>query len=403
MPLWKQLGLSLLLLFAGLCLWVYVSPQAGQTLVQMGVPQNLVAMVSSSGAAGEGPQAQGQSRGKGQTAGQGQRQGGRNQPILIVTQPVTVGVLNDRLSAIGDGEAIQAVTVMPQASGTITEILVSSGERVTKGQVIATLDDDEQIILRDLAKVGLRSASEKSESYRNLQSFSRLEVLDAQIALEQAQLALTTAELNLKRRDIVAPIDGIIGIVGVSIGDNVTTSSNVVTLDNRSELLVDFWAPERFATAVKAGMAIEAISVSRPGDVFAGKVDAVDNRVDPASRTIRIRARIDNTNDLLRAGMSFNVTMKFAGDHYPAVNPLAVQWDGQGSFVWQVKDDKSVKTRVRIIQRNSDQVLVDSALKEGDVVAVEGLQRVREGGGVQIAGQVAGSDKNATTPEVASQ
>nr|WP_299502984.1 efflux RND transporter periplasmic adaptor subunit [uncultured Rhizobium sp.] len=403
MPLWKQLGLSLLLLFAGLCLWVYVSPQAGQTLVQMGVPQNLVAMVSSSGAAGEGTQAQGQSRGKGQTAGQGQRQGGRNQPILIVTQPVTVGILNDRLSAIGDGEAIQAVTVMPQASGTITEILVSSGERVKKGQVVAKLDDDEQVILRDLAKVGLRSASEKSESYRNLQSFSRLEVLDAQIALEQARLELTTAELNLKRRDIVAPIDGIIGIIGVSIGDNVTTSSNVVTLDNRSELLVDFWAPERFATAVKAGMAIKAISVSRPGDVFAGKVDAVDNRVDPASRTIRIRARIDNSNDLLRAGMSFNVTMQFPGDHYPAVNPLAVQWDGLGSFVWQIKDDKSVKTRVRIIQRNSDQVLVDSGLKEGDVVAIEGLQRVREGGGVQVAGQVAGSDKSAATPEVASQ
>lgn len=399
MPLWKQLGLSLLLLFAGLCLWVYVSPQAGHTLVQMGVPQGVVSLVAKSSAGGEGQQAEGQTQGPARGNGQGQRQGGRNQSILIATQPVTVGVLNDRLSAIGDGEAIQAVTVMPQASGTITEILVSSGERVKKGQVVAKLDDDEQVILRDLAKVGLRSASEKSESYRNLQSFSRLEVLDAQIALEQAQLELTTAELNLKRRDIVAPIDGIIGIIGVSIGDNVTTSSNVVTLDNRSELLVDFWAPERFATAVKAGMAIEAISVSRPGEVFAGKVDAVDNRVDPASRTIRIRARIDNSNDLLRAGMSFNVTMQFAGDRYPAVNPLAVQWDGQGSFVWQIKDDKSIKTRVRIIQRNSDQVLVDSALKEGDVVAVEGLQRVREGGAVQVAG----SDKGAAIPEVASQ
>lgn len=399
MPLWKQLGLSLVLLFAGLCLWVYIFPQAGQTLVQMGVPAGVVDLVSNSTASGEGQQAQGQSQGRGQGAGQGQREGGRNQSILIVTQPVSIGVLNDRLSAIGDGEAIQAVTVMPQASGTINEILVSSGERVKKGQVIAKLDDDEQVILRDQAKVVLRSASEKSESYRNLQSFSRLEVLDAQIALEQAQLALTTAELNLKRRDIVAPIDGIIGIVGVSIGDNVTTASNVVTLDNRTELLVDFWAPERFATAVKAGMAIEANSVSRPGEVFAGKVDAVDNRVDPASRTIRIRARIDNADDLLRAGMSFNVTMQFPGDQYPAVNPLAVQWDGQGSFVWQIKDDKSIKTRVRIIQRNSDQVLVDAALNEGDVVAIEGLQRVREGGSIKIAN----ADTGASIPEVASR
>ncbi|MFN3503000.1 MAG: efflux transporter periplasmic adaptor subunit, partial [Allorhizobium sp.] len=69
-----------------------------------------------------------------------------------------------------------------------------------------------------------------------------------------------------------------------------------------------------------------------------------------------------------------------------AVNPLAVQWDGEGSFVWQIVDNKSVKTRVTIVQRNSDQILVDASLKEGDVVAVEGLQRVREGGTVEVAG-----------------
>jgi hypothetical protein len=75
---------------------------------------------------------------------------------------------------------------------------------------------------------------------------------------------------------------------------------------------------------------------------------------------------------------------------------LAVQWDGQGSFVWQIVDNKSVKTRVRIIQRNSDQVLVDAALKEGDMVAIEGLQRVREGGAVEVA-----DAKNGQAPEVA--
>ncbi|MDY6963878.1 MAG: efflux RND transporter periplasmic adaptor subunit, partial [Pseudomonadota bacterium] len=194
---------------------------------------------------------------------------------------------------------------------------------------------------------------------------------------------------------IVAPIDGIVGIVAVNIGDNVTTTSNVVSIDNRSELLVDFWAPERFAVAVKPGMPVEASSVSRPGEVFNGTVEAVDNRVDPASRTIRIRAKIPNGDDALRAGMSFNVTMRFEGERFPAVDPLAVQWDSQGSFVWQVREDKSVKTRVRIIQRNPDLVLVEAELAEGDSVVTEGLQRVREGGTVRIAGQPA--------PEVASK
>lgn len=389
MPLWKQLAISIAILFAGLCAWVYLSPGAGQTLVSMGVPASAVALVSPAPeTAGQGGQGQGQGAQQAQSAGQGQgnRRGGGNQAILVATQPVAMGVVNDRLSAIGDGEAIEAVTVMPQASGTVAEILVSSGQKVVKGDVIARLDREEQVILRDQAAVALRSANEKAESYRNLQSFSRLDVLDAQIAEEQAQLQLTTAELNLKRRDIVAPIDGVIGIIGVSVGDNVTNSTAIVSLDNRTQLLVDFWAPERFAAAVRPGMPVEANSVSRPGQVFQGSVEAVDSRVDEASRTIRIRAKIDNPEDVLRAGMSFNVVMRFPGDRYAAVNPLAVQWDGEGSFVWQIADNKSVKTRVTIVQRNSDQILVESSLKEGDLVAVEGLQRVREGGTVEVAG-----------------
>lgn len=404
MPLWKQLTICIAILFAGLCSLVYFSPGVGQALVSMGVPQSMISLVSpvppaegqGQGAqqaqAGGGGQAAGQRQGQGQGQGQGNRRGG-NQAILVATQPVGMGVVNDRLSAIGDGEAIEAVTVMPQASGTIAEILVTSGQKVSKGDVIARLDREEQVILRDQAAVALRSATEKAESYRNLQSFSRLDVLDAQIAQEQAQLQLTTAELNLKRRDIIAPIDGVIGIVGVSIGDNVTNSTAIVSLDNRSQLLVDFWAPERFAAAVTPGMPVEASSVSRPGQVFEGSVEAVDSRVDQASRTIRIRAKIDNPEDVLRAGMSFNVIMRFPGDRYAAVNPLAVQWDGDGSFVWQIVDNKSVKTRVTIVQRNSDQILVQGPLKEGDVVAVEGLQRVRDGGAVEVAGAVAGSEE----------
>jgi RND family efflux transporter MFP subunit len=391
MPVWKQLAVSIAVIFAGLLSWVYFSPEAGRTLVSMGVPASAVALVSSGPSNGEGSGQGGQGQGaqQAQSGGQsqGNRRGGGNQATLVATEAVAMGVVNDRLSAIGDGEAIEAVTVMPQTSGTVAEILVSSGQKVTKGDVIARLDREEQVILRDQAAVALRSAKEKAESYRNLQSFSRLDVLDAQIAEEQAQLQLTTAELNLKRRDIVAPIEGVIGIVGVSVGDNVTNSTAIVSLDNRSQLLVDFWAPERFAAAVQSGMAVEANSVSRPGQVFKGSVEAVDTRVDQASRTIRIRARIDNPDDVLRAGMSFAVTMRFPGDTYAAVNPLAVQWDGEGSFVWQIVDNKSVKTRVRIIQRNSDQVLVEAPLKEGDVVAVEGLQRVREGGTVEVAGE----------------
>jgi RND family efflux transporter MFP subunit len=392
MRIWNQLLMSVAVLLGGLCLWVYLSADAGRSLISMGVPAGMVTSINPDVAE---PAAATVAGAPASSSRGGQRGGGESQVVLVATRPVGTGVVNDRLSAIGDGEAIQSVIVMPQATGTVNEILVKSGDMVKKGQILAQLDDDEQIILRDQAQVVLRSAREKSDTYRNLKSFSRLDVLDAQIASETAQLTVTNAELALKRRSVVAPIDGIVGIVAVNIGDNVTTASNIVTIDNRTELLVDFWAPERFAVQVKPGMPVEAASVSRPGRTFEGSVEAVDNRVDPASRTIRIRARIPNVDDELRAGMSFGVTMRFPGETFPSVDPLAVQWDAKGSFVWHIVDHKSVKERVRVIQRNPDAILVSANLKDGDVVATEGLQRVRENGAVRVAGE--------KPPEVASR
>lgn len=388
MRIWKQLLLSLVAVVVALCLWVFMVPGAGDTLARMGVPELIVAAIR--------PQAaqDAEAPGVGRNGGPGRGPGGR--ATVVVTEAVATGTVNDRLAAIGSGEAIQSVVVMPQASGTIEEILVSAGDKVRKGQALARLDDDEQVIARDRAQVALRSATERSQSLSNLRSVSRLDVLDAQIAEETAKLELSTAELNLKRREIVSPIDGVAGIVPANVGDNVTTQTAIVTIDDRSSLLVDFWAPERFATAVSVGHPVEATSIARPGDAFTGVVEAIDNRVDPASRTLRIRARIDNPDDKLRAGMAFSVGMRFAGDTFPAVDPLAVQWDAEGSYVWQIVDGKSVKTRVRIIQRNPDVVLVDAELETDDAVVVEGLQRVREGADVRIAGAP-------ETAEVASQ
>ncbi len=383
MRVWKQVGVSLAVVGAGFFLWAFNSSTGQNLLAKAGIVTTGEPAANNAASASSRP------------AGQGGG-GGRSNATLVITAPAKTGTVNDRLNAIGNGEAIQTVVVTPQASGLISEILVSSGQKVKKGDVLARLDDDEQLIERDKAQVSLKSAVEKSSSYKNLQSVARLDVLDAQIAEESAKLAVSTAELNLKRRNIVAPIDGIAGIVAINVGDNATTQTSIVSIDDRSKILVNFWAPERFATAIKVGMPVEATSIARPGETFTGQVEAVDNRVDEASRTVRVRAVFDNAKDELRAGMSFSVTMKFEGETYPSVDPLAVQWDADGSYVWRVKDNKSNKVRVQVVQRNPDAVLVKAELSPNDPLVTEGLQRVREGGAVRIGNEP-------KTPEVASQ
>ncbi|NTF87696.1 efflux RND transporter periplasmic adaptor subunit [Agrobacterium rhizogenes] len=377
MTAWKQLSLSFLLLVAGIAAVVAFVPGTAGLLRGAGVPEAVVGAIAPDEST------------KSEKVANGGGRRGADTP-LVVTEAVVSGVVNDRLSAIGTGDAIRSVVVMPQATGTIREILIKSGDHVKQGQVLARLDDDEQIIARGQAEVALKSAVEKSQLYHTIKSsVSRMDVFDSEIAEQGAKLALQSAELALKRRDIVAPIDGIVGIVPVVIGDNVTTTTSIVTLDDRSEVLVDYWVPERFANTVKVDQPVEATSVARPGRLFSGVVEAVDNRVDGASRTLRIRARIDNATDELRAGMSFNVGMRFAGETYPSVDPLSVQWDGEGSYVWRVADGKSTKVRVSVVQRNPDAVLVQADLKDGDRIVTEGLQRVTEGGAVRFAREVA--------------
>jgi RND family efflux transporter MFP subunit len=378
MRVWKQLVISLVVITAGVLLWGRFMPGANDMLRAAGLPSQLVAAIAPASEGGEG---QGGARG-------GQR-GGFGGPSLVATKPVAMTLVNDRLNAIGDGEAIRSVTVTPYSTGNLTEVLVSSGDRVEKGQIIARLDSEEQKIAADQARLTRESAAEKLKRYQGLQSASavtNVEIQDASSALQAAELALQAAELALRRRDIPAPYGGIVGIISVNPGDYVTTTTAIARIDDRSEILVDFWVPERFATSVRVGAQVSATAIARPGEAFSGVVEAIDNRIDQESRTLRVRARIDNPADVLRAGMSFQVTMNFAGDNFPSVDPLALQWSADGSFVWRVVNGKAEKVNVRIVQRNPDKVLVNAELAENDVIITEGLQRLRPGGDVEVVG-----------------
>jgi RND family efflux transporter MFP subunit len=170
-----------------------------------------------------------------------------------------------------------------------------------------------------------------------------------------------------------------------------TADTVIATIDDRSSIIIDFYVPERFAGSIKVGDPLTATPIARPNRSFEGTVGAVDNRLDDQSRTLRVRARIDNAEDTLRAGMSFRVAMKFPGDTYPSVDPLAIQWGTDGAFVWVVRDGRAERTLVRIIQRNTESVLVAANIGEGDVVVTEGVHVVREGEELLVANNQSGA------------
>ncbi len=396
MSVWKQIILGLVILVVAAAAWVRFFPGANEVLARWGVEW----VADAIGA----PQPEDAS-----ASTQVRQRNGAGGPITgVVTSEVTSATINDKLTAIGTGRATSSVTVSPYASGRLVEVQVQSGQQVRAGDVIARLDAEAEEIAVDRARIAVTDAEAKLERINALRASNTATVVqltEAEVALGNARLALRDAELSLQRRSIVAPIAGIVGILPVETGNQVTTQTAVATIDDRSRIIVDFWVPERYASAIRVGLPLTAFPIARPSEEFDGTVSAVDNRLDATSRTLLVRAVIDNDGDTLRAGMSFQVGMKFPGDTYAAVGPLAIQWGSDGAFVWAVVDGKAKRTTVRIIQRNTESVLVEASLGPGDLVVTEGVHAVREGAEILVAGKATSTDAGqtaATTPPAGS-
>jgi len=367
MPSWKQIVLTLVIVVAAAAAWAHFYPSAPEALARWGIGSTSPAKETA-------------------TAGNDRNRAG--QIVTIVAIPAGTATINDRLQAIGTGRADASVTVNPYSSGRLAELLVESGSHVDKGQVIATLDSETEIISQDRAKLALQDAQSKLDRVKSLRASNAatpVAVADAEVVLAGAKLALQDAELALQRRSILAPIAGTVGILPISAGNYVTNQSAIATLDDRSSILVDFQVPERFAAAVKVGAQLTATPIANPSNAYTGTVSAIDNHIDEKSRTLLVKAKIANPADSLRAGMSFSISMKFPGETYPAVSPLAILWGSDGAYVWQIEDGKAKRVPVHIIQRNTETVLIDAEIDNGDMVVTEGTQSVSEGGAVRIA------------------
>lgn len=385
--MFRQLLLSLVVIGAAAVAYVFFVPGASETLARFGITlpfgEPVEAATGSAGAPAQ-QQAGGQRGGGGGGPGGGR---GGNRTMVVVTAPVLLATINDKLTSIGEGAAAHSVTVVSPASGTLAELTVRPGDAVKSGAVIGRLDADAERIAQERAKFAFddaRTALDRANELAKASNATTVQVAAAQLAFNNARLELQNADLALQKRTISTPIAGTVGLFQVSAGNTVTSQSVVTTIEDTSHILVSFWVPERYASAIATGMPVTAAAVALPGQTIAGEVGAVDNRIDPASRTLKVEAQIPNDEGLLRPGMSFSVSMSFPGEQFPSVDPLAIQRSSAGSYLWKFVEGKVERVPVEIIQRNSDGVLVKAELAEGDQVVTQGVQQLTAGAGVRL-------------------
>lgn len=320
----------------------------------------------------------------------GTRRGGRGpRQVRVVTAEVQMRTIDNRVAAVGTGRALRSLTVSAEGSGVIEKIAFTAGAPVKAGDPLVVLESEAQSIAVKLAQVKVDDAQATVNRYETLSSrnaVSGVQLEQARTALAAAKAELEARQYELRRRTIRAPFDGVMGITTLVKGDYLKDGAAIATIDDRSKLLVEFVVSERAASSIKLGQPVRATTLSLTGQVFRGKISAIDSRIDPASRTLRVEAILPNPDNRLLSGMTFSISVNIPGEERPTFPGLAIKWDRNGAHVWQVMPDNTVKRiGVTIRRRSNDTVSVDAKLKAGDRVVIEGLDNLRPGLKVTVA------------------
>ncbi|WP_157694189.1 efflux RND transporter periplasmic adaptor subunit [Hydrogenophaga crassostreae] len=319
----------------------------------------------------------------------GRRGGGAAEAVPVIVSQVTEGNDGVVLDLLGTGSARKSVTLYSPVSGEVAEVLFKPGRPVRAGDVLLRLVDRRErlaVALADAKVQAARVMHTRYESTRGTGAVPDTVSDEAQAALRSAEIELAQAREALSERVVRAPFVGMPGLASVERGERIDTDTAITSLDDRGELHLDLQVPEIYLARVVVGQPVQALNPAHPDRRFDGKVVAVDSRVDPVTRQVKVRAALPNGDDLLRSGMSFQVQLALPGERRLSVPELALQWGRAGSFVWVVREGKALQIAARAVQRQNGRVLVDGGLTTQDQVVVEGVQRMREGRAVKVVG-----------------
>ena len=343
---------------------------------------------------------------------------GSSAEIPVVTAMAAVRAMPVTLDAVGTAEAISTVSVRAQITGQLKEVLFSPGQDVRAGQRLFALDprpleaalrQAEAIVAKDEAQLANAAADRRRADQllkEGILARSEYDATTATAAALEATLAADRAEveqarLNLQYAQIVSPLDGQTGALNLHVGDVVRTNDAepLVTINQLAPIYVAFSVPARFLNDIRKAQAAGALAVTATGQRAAtpgssrntstpssppsarGQVTFIDNSVDPATATIKLKATFPNRDRELWPGLFVQVSLQLSMQPDAVVVPaVAVQASQQGQYVYVVKADRTVELRhVTLDRQQGDAVVIADGVKGGEEVVTEGQLRLTPG------------------------
>ncbi|MBP6019726.1 MAG: efflux RND transporter periplasmic adaptor subunit [Burkholderiaceae bacterium] len=300
---------------------------------------------------------------------------------------VTQVSLPHGVAAVGNLRSENAVELRSEITGRIAQINFDEGGKVAKGQVLVRLDDSvlQAQLQQAQANLNLAASQHRRAAELNKQGFISKQARDeaaSQLNVQQAAVALAQAQLS--KTAIVAPFDGLAGLRNVSVGDYVSPGSDLVPIESIDPLKADFRIPEQYLGLVRIGTRISLSFDALPGQAREAQVAAISPVIEVGGRSILLRANVPNADGALRPGMFARVQLKFMDTESLVVPETALSPSGQSQYVFRVSQNTAQRVMVSVGQRREGMVEILDGLQAGDQVVISGLQKVLDGGQVQV-------------------
>lgn len=336
--------------------------------------------------------------------------GGPGSPVAVAVATATPGDIRVRIPALGTITPLASVTVRTQITGQLQKIAFSEGQLVHQGDFLAQVDPRPYAAALEQARGNLRRDQSLLANARlDLQRYEGLvkedaisgQQLDTQRALvdqyagsiESDQALIRTAELNLQYSRIVSPVTGRVGLRQVDQGNYVTPgdTNGLVIVNQLEPITAIFAVPEdniaRIMPRIRGGetLSVEAFDRTNSIKLADGRLSSVDNQIDTATGTFKLRAQFDNKDGSLFPNQFVNIQLLVTVLHDQLVIPNAAVHQGAPngvltSFVYLVGNDKTVAVRpITTGVVDGEQVAVTNGLGAGDIVVTEGGDRLRDG------------------------
>jgi membrane fusion protein, multidrug efflux system len=309
-------------------------------------------------------------------------------PIGVSAHLIKSETLENNVLTTGTVMANEEVELRSEIPGKIVRILFNEGSPVKKGDLLVKINDEELKAQLERARYRFRLLEDREYRQKVLLEREAISQEDYDVSLNELNMAKSEVDLiiaQINKTEIKAPFDGKIGLKSVSEGSFVNNSIIIATLQNINPVKIDFSVPEKYYLQVQKGDKVN-FTVTGSNERFVAEVYALEPKIDPVTRTLRIRAIFRNDQGRILPGSFADVQLVLKQVSNAILIPTqSVIPELKGQKVFLYKNGNAVPQNIETGTRTEESVQVTSGLKENDTLITSGILQLRPGMPVSIS------------------